>query len=405
VRTQTEPRRAFRHSMPRHAAPGAPRPRPFALGAAGVRVGLGLLWLAAGVLELQPADFAPGFARLDLAQAVMGEPAVVARSILVVLRPFESAWPLWNALVAAVELGFGAVLVAGGVVAARGLGAGGLAPAGRGIARLERPVLVASALVALLFWWVGEGFGGLPTGFAVPLGGAPGPALLYALLALLAWPGPQRADGGPRWQRTVWRLSWALVWWGSALAMVSWTLPAAIVLRANLVENGIGQPALLRAWGDALASAVARAGGEPVALAVGLVALTIGVAAVLPLGPERRPLEPGHVEAEEEQAVRSPGARRLAPTVSRLLLGSGVLLALLAWVFVQDLGGLAAPGGTDVGLGPPLVLLALAGWPRSPGTARRAVARGTESGGGRPGAQPIARRSTSSILFPNGSST
>ena len=353
---QTEPRcrpgrPGGRHAGPPGDGPGgfgslpAP-PRPVLLGSAGVRVGLGLLWLAAGLLELQPADFGAGFARLDLAQAVMGEPAVVARSILLALRPFEAAWPVWNGVVAAVELGFGAVLVAGGLVALRGGGTGRAARAAGWLAGFERPIVVASALAALVFWWVGEGFGGLPTGFAVPLGGAPGPALLYAFLAVLAWPGPAGGETVEAWRRTTWRLSWLVVWWGSALAMVSWTLPAAVVLRANLVENAIGQPALLRGWGDALASAITRVGANQVALAVGLVAVAIGLAAVLPLG----------------------------STASCLLLGSGVLLGVLAWVFAQDLGGLASPGGTDVGLGPPLVLLALAGWPRSASARPRAAA-------------------------------
>ncbi len=353
---QTEPRCGPGRPGGRHAGPpgdGTGRvgsrpapPRPVLLGSAGVRVGLGLLWLAAGILELQPADFGAGFARLDLAQAVMGEPAVVARSILLALRPFEAAWPVWNGVVAAVELGFGAVLVAGGLVALRGGGTGRAARAAGWLAGFERPIVVASALAALVFWWVGEGFGGLPTGFAVPLGGAPGPALLYAFLAVLAWPGPAGGETVEAWRRTTWRLSWLVVWWGSALAMVSWTLPAAVVLRANLVENAIGQPALLRGWGDALASAITRVGANQVALAVGLVAVAIGLAAVLPLG----------------------------STASCLLLGSGVLLGVLAWVFAQDLGGLASPGGTDVGLGPPLVLLALAGWPRSASARPRAAA-------------------------------
>jgi hypothetical protein len=48
--------------------------------------------------------------------------------------------------------------------------------------------LAASVAWSLAVWWLGEGLGGLLTGTATPVNGAPGAALIYALLAVLLWP-------------------------------------------------------------------------------------------------------------------------------------------------------------------------------------------------------------------------
>ena len=50
--------------------------------------------------------------------------------------------------------------------------------------------LAASIAWALAVWWLGEGLGGVLTGAASPVTGAPGAALLYALAAVLLLAGP-----------------------------------------------------------------------------------------------------------------------------------------------------------------------------------------------------------------------
>ena len=41
-----------------------------------------------------------------------------------------------------------------------------------------------------MVWWFGEGLGGIVTGGANPITGAPGAVLIYVLLAVLLWPVP-----------------------------------------------------------------------------------------------------------------------------------------------------------------------------------------------------------------------
>ncbi len=61
-----------------------------------------------------------------------------------------------------------------------------------GLAIAYRPTvklgLAASLPWAIAVWWFGEGLGGVLSGGADPLTGAPGGVILYALLAVLLWP-------------------------------------------------------------------------------------------------------------------------------------------------------------------------------------------------------------------------
>ncbi len=51
-----------------------------------------------------------------------------------------------------------------------------------------RVALAASIAWAIGVWWFGEGLGGVLSGAAGPLNGAPGAVIIYALLAVLLWP-------------------------------------------------------------------------------------------------------------------------------------------------------------------------------------------------------------------------
>ena len=67
-----------------------------------------------------------------------------------------------------------------------------------------KAALAATIVWSVAVWWLGESLGGIFTGAASPLSGAPGAVILYALVAILAWPshsGDRRhatvADGSP----------------------------------------------------------------------------------------------------------------------------------------------------------------------------------------------------------------
>jgi len=140
----------------------------------GVQVALGVLWLVDAVLQLQPFMFTRAFGRQMLASAGAGQPAWVTGPVdffatLVAQHPV----PL--------DAGFALIQFA--------LGIGFLFPP------LVRPAIAGSLAWSAGIWWFGEGLGGVASGQASLVTGAPGAVLLYAVLAAAAWPAHQ--DGAP----------------------------------------------------------------------------------------------------------------------------------------------------------------------------------------------------------------
>ncbi len=278
-----------------------------------VQVLLGFIWLADGALQCQPSMFRRSFVTGVLLPTAKGNPAPVAGSITAMARFLEPHIVVWNALFAAAQLAIGAGLLVG---------------------RTVRPALVASFAWSLLVWWFAEGLGGLLTGAASPLSGAPGAALLYVFVGLLAWPraaqphDPSEARTtalrGVRWAKA----AWAALWVGGAALLLQPANLAAGALGGALRAAGSGQPG----WYASLLLPAARS------LTPYGVPLTIAVAA--------------------EMALVGTGVAlgwRVAP-----LLGVATVLALLIWVLPEGLGGILTGAGTDPNTGPLLALAALA---------------------------------------------
>jgi hypothetical protein len=290
-----------------------------------VRFLLGVLWLLDAALQAQPALFRAEWWRDDLAQSAMGQPAAINHSIVWAAGLIAHHAAAYNALFVAIEALIGVALVAG---------------------RCERLAIALSVPWALGIWWVGEGFGGLPTGFALLAAGAPGAVLLYVLLGFLAWPPSGEARVAPA--PAVWEgravaerrgvaerpavAAWVALWAGQAVLHLPWVFPPGQVVTANLEEHAVGQPA----WLGGLAG-----WNEGALHGHGLLVTVVAAVAEVLIG----------------LGVLSARTRRPA-------LAAGVALSLIYWVAVQDLGGLLAGGATDPGAAPLLILVALAMWPR-----------------------------------------
>jgi hypothetical protein len=285
-----------------------------------IQIGLGIIWLLDGLLQLQPDMFGPDFAHRVILPSAQGQPDLVSSTIthmahLIALQPALS-----NTVFAAIQILIGAGLL---------------------IRETVRPALVLSFVWALGVWALGEGFGMLFTGMASPLTGAPGGALLYAAIALLVWPrrertgaapviaGPATAEGplGAGGGKAV----WAIVWGGMAIL---WLLP---VNRAGGAISGAisgataGEPGWLAHLQLSVAHALGNGGGS-VAVACATLSFVIG----------------------------------LGPMVSRhttFFLVAGAALALDYWMFGQAFGQPFSGIATDPDSGPLLVLLALALYP------------------------------------------
>ena len=308
--------------VPRHIATRSMEPSShpamlprLALGRRGLQVALGGLWLLDGTLQLQPAMFTSRFADQVVVPAASGQPAWVAWPVL------HAAHLIAHHTVAA-DLVFALVQLALGV--------------GLCFRRTVRPALVASVAWAIGVWTLGEGLGGSLGGTASFLTGAPGAALLYALLAVAAWPGPPGSHTAerdlvpaPRPIPAWFARAWAVLWVALGLSTL---LPAnrSAGRVADQLDSVAGSvPSWLARVDQVAAEAVRHTGGIGIALLV-LAPVAVGLAG---LGAGRM--------------------RRGAAWVA-------IALSALTWVVGESFGQLGSGIATDPNTGPLLVVAALA---------------------------------------------
>jgi hypothetical protein len=301
-------------------------PRPARITARSIQIGLGIIWLLDGLLQLQPKMFGLGFANDVILPSAQGQTGVLS-SVMTHMAHLIGAQPVLTDLVfAAIQLLIGVGLM---------------------VRETVKPALALSFVWALGVWALGEGFGGLFNGTAMPLTGAPGAALLYLGVGLVVWPkksggdrsGPAAAEGllGEGGGRTM----WAVFWCGLG---VLWLLPASTnggALSAALRDAASGQPGWLAHMQLSVAHALGN-GGTSVAVVAAVLSFVIGFGPLI--------------------------ARR--PTI---FLIAGVAVALDFWVLGEAFGQIFSGMATDPNTGPLLVLLALAVFPA--GIVARATAR------------------------------
>ncbi len=106
--------------------------------------------------------------------------------------------------------------------------------------RTTKPAILVSFACALCVWRFGEAFGMLFMNMAMPLTGAPGAVLLYALIGAIVWPN-DRPCGllGVRGARTAWAALWLLMAWLWLLAPSS---------SANAIHNAINAAPSGMSW-------------------------------------------------------------------------------------------------------------------------------------------------------------
>lgn len=128
---------------------------------------LGLLWLIDGLFQLQPQMFTLKLVNSIMIPATMSQPGPLADNLSWVALLAAQHIVLVNALIAAVQIALGILLLSG---------------------RWVKGAVIASIIWSLLVWYAGEGAGMLLTGQASVLTGAPGAVLLYPLLGFLVYP-------------------------------------------------------------------------------------------------------------------------------------------------------------------------------------------------------------------------
>ena len=281
-----------------------------------IQIGLGIIWLTDGLLQLQPKMFGTDFANNVILPTAQGQPGVVSSTITHMAHLISVQPALIDVVFAGVQILIGVGLL---------------------VRETVRPALVLSFAWALGVWGLGEGFGMLFTGMASPLTGAPGAALLYLAIGVLAWPRAPRpaapgsaASEGPLGERGG-KAVWAIVWSGMGIL---WLLPAnrAGGAISGAISSAVaGEPGWMARVQLSVAHVIGSGGGA-FAVACAVLSLVIGLG----------PLLSRH------------------PTV---FLVAGAALALDYWVFGQAFGQPFSGIMTDPNTGPLLVLLALTVYP------------------------------------------
>jgi hypothetical protein len=273
-------------------------------------------WLLDAALQYQPYMFGRGFITQVLAPATAGNPALIARPAMAAGWLIGHDVAAWNALFATIQLALAAGLL---------------------WRRTARAALAATIAWSLAVWWLGEGLGGLLTGTATPLTGAPGAAVLYAFLAVLAWPprpggqgGDSVADGSPL-PRNGARLAWLTLWASSAYLMLQ---PSGRSPRA-LHDLLSGLAGTAPGWSASADRAAAAAAGSHGTLASAVIAAIFVLI----------------------------GAGVLSRATTRPALVAAVIAAVVIWTAGENFGGIFTGQGTDPNTGPLLILLAAAFWP------------------------------------------
>lgn len=265
-----------------------------------IQSALGLVWLLDGGLQFQSFMYSSGFIQMLTGNA-SGQPGWLASSVEWGAHTAQQHQIIWNTLFAVTQ-----VLI--------------------GMGLLYRPTvkaaLGASFAWALVVWWFGEAFGMLFMNMASPLTGAPGAALLYAMVGLLVWPSAR--PGGLLGVRGA-RIAWAAVWLVMAWLWLLGPNSSANATRdaINAAPSGMSWLSTAQEW----AASAAKGNGLPIALVLAGVSAAIGVAVAV-------------------------GWR------SRQFLLLAIALSLAYWVLGQGFGGIFEGGATDPNSGLLFVLFA-----------------------------------------------
>lgn len=273
-----------------------------------IQICLAILWLLDGALQLQRQMFTSSFANKVLNPASLGQPAVVSGPIhfevhLVLMHP-----AIFDAFFAIVQLGLGLLIL---------------------FKRTARFGLFASVAWALGVWFLGEGFGGLLTGNVSLWMGAPGAALIYAVLALAVLPNRNGKNVNTEKPAYWLPIVWAIVWVGGVFLQIEPNQNSTASISSMVSGMSAGAPGWL-AQLDISSGRFIHEQGYWFILLVVVIELLAGLLVFVP----------GY-------------ARKLAIML-------GIALATVFWVLGENFGTFYTGVATDPNTGPLLILLGLA---------------------------------------------
>ena len=283
-----------------------------------LQLALATIWVLAGILQYQTYMFTTSFSSDMLAGFAQGSPPWLTTSVLWATKIVASNPVVLNALFATLQL-----LIGMGIAWRRSL----------------KAALVVSMAWSLVVWWFGESLGGLLSGVASSLTGAPGAVVLYGLLAVILWPTERSTAGSFVASQPVGAMASKVVWlvlWGSLAALNLQPVHLASGAVHDMVSGmGEGQPAWLKALIDGFASLSEHNG--ILLMTVGTIILGLIAVGIF-----------------------------AAPAITRGVVVAAIVVSAFIWLIGEAAGAVFGGQSTDVNSGPLLALIALAYWPQLP---------------------------------------
>ena len=165
-----------------------------------IQISLGIFWLLDGLLQLQPNMFTKATNENLFNSVAMGQPSLIKAPMDLAAHMFLTNVILFNSLTAITQLVIGILIVS---------------------KRYTNLGLIISIGWGLLIWFVGEGFGGLPTMMASVITGAPGAVLLYVIIALAVLNSDKKEASDKANQSAYWLpFAWAALWIGGGIYQI-----------------------------------------------------------------------------------------------------------------------------------------------------------------------------------------
>lgn len=273
-----------------------------------VQIVLGILWLLDGALQLQWRMFTTQFATNVISPAAQGQPAYVSGPMHLAIRIFLTHPAIFNTFIMLTQLGIGALILD---------------------RRTTTYGLIGSVVWGLVVWYIGEGLGGLASGQASLLMGAPGAALLYVVIALGVI--PKRSSRSEAKTRPAYWLSivWAVLWLGGAALQLMSGQNTAASLSVMITGMAAGAPGWLAAL-DTHVGAFVRDGGDWFVVGLVIAQALIGFLVFW--------------------------SRRWRAVA----VGAGIIISLAFWAVGQGFGQLYSGLATDPSTAPLVILLGIA---------------------------------------------
>jgi hypothetical protein len=287
-----------------------------------VAIILGSFWLLDGILQLQPVMFGKLFVQMVILPNVANQPRLIAWLINSTAKFLLTAPSFFNAMFALTQLSIGLAFM---------------------FRRFRKLAIVSSLCWTAGVWVFGEGLGGLLTGTASALTGAPGAVLIYGMLGIFCWPKAEKpASASGRFEldtsviaqgdATAATLIWCALW---LIQGALWLTPFNRGKKAiyfQLLTASSGQPSWYASFLKNAAD-VTKADGIEISIAMFFISMAVGLGLLF----SRHP---------------------------RKFLIIGAFVSLFYWITGEALGQIATGMGTDPNSGPLIALFCLSLYPK-----------------------------------------